>query len=317
MSALLLASCLLCGCGKTGQKEEIGTESKSDITDSDLEAKTAFSADEYYALLESCKEQIEAITDFKPEVVLVLGTGMGDFVEEMETKEVIPYDEIKGWPQATAPQHKGNLVFSSYNGLKVAIMQGRIHYYEGYSMAEVVIPLRVLHLLGADTVILTNSVGFLNKDFKVGDFVCARDHISSFVESPLIGENIDELGERFPGMTKLYDQELQDIVLEIGKELDIPVHSGIYIQVPGPQFEIPAEINVYRKLGADTVGMSSAVEAIAAGHMGMRICDINCVTNMAAGLEEEGFTQESLQSAAEETKERFATLIKGLLDRLL
>ena len=274
------------------------------------------SAEAYYERLLSCKEQIESRSDFKPEVAIVLGSGLGEYADRLEVVETIPYSEIEGWPASTAPGHEGNLVFAKYKDLNIAVMQGRIHYYEGYSMDEVVLPLRVLHLLGAQTCILTNAVGAINAEYHVGDFVCVRDQISSFVPSPLIGENIAELGERFVGMTDAYDKEMQETVLRIGSENDIPVHSGVFLQVTGPQFETPVEIEMYRQLGADTVGMSTAVETIAARHMGMKVCGINCVSNMAAGLEEEGFTHESVTEEVGKSADRFVILINGLLDSL-
>ena len=195
-------------------------------------------------------------------------------------------------------------------------MQGRVHYYEGYSMQEVVLPLRVLHLLGADTAILTNAVGSLNPEFKVGEFVCVEDQISSFVPSPLVGENYDELGSRFVDMTDAFDRDMRDAVLRIGEENGIPVHSGVYLQVTGPQFETPAEIEMYRVLGADTAGMSTAVEVIAARHMGMRVCVINCVSNMAAGMEDADLSHASVEETMEGSSPDLQTLIDGLLDSL-
>lgn len=272
-------------------------------------------AEEYYQRLLSCRDQIREITDFEPDIAIVLGSGMGDYAENGNIVETIPYSSIEGWPTTTVRDHKGNLVFAEYKGLKLAIMQGRVHYYEGYSMDEVVLPLRVLHLLGADTVILTNAVGAINTDYKVGDFVCVNDHISSFVPGPLVGENLDELGNRFPGMTNIYDEEMMQMVLETGAENGITVHTGVFLQVVGPHFESPAEIRMFRALGADTVGMSTAVESIAAAHMGMKICNINNVTNMAAGVEEE-FTADSINESAADSAENFYILMAGLLTKI-
>ena len=304
----------LCGCaGNASQEKEQATAAQTDAAQADT-AQTD-SAQTYYERLVSCKEQIEAISDFKPEIVLVLGTGLGGYVETLDVKAKIPYKDIKGWPVSTAPEHAGNLIFAEYQGVKLAIMQGRIHHYEGYSMEEVVLPIRVLHLLGANTAILTNAVGSLNPDFKVGDFVCVKDHISSFAPSPLIGENIDELGDRFVEMTNAYDQELQDTILKIGKEKDIPVHSGVYLQVTGPQFETPTEIKMYRSLGADTIAMSVCDEVIAARHMGMKVCAINAISNMGAGIEEEGFTQEMIEDNMADNLKRFTVLMNELLSK--
>lgn len=289
----------LCGCAGTATGDD----------------EQASAVQTYSERLESCKEQIAAITDFQPQIVLVLGTGLGDFANTLDIKETIPYADIEGWPIATAPEHAGNLIFAEYQGLKLAVMQGRIHYYEGYTMEEVVMPLRVLHLLGADTAILSNAVGSLNPDFKVGEFVCVKDQISSFIPSPLIGENDEELGERFVEMTNAFDQEMQDTLLKIGQENDIPVHSGVYLEVPGPQFETPAEIEMYRSLGADTIAMSLCDEVIAARQMGMKVCGINVISNMGAGMDE-GFSQDSIEASMKETTEDFQTLIDALLDSL-
>ena len=293
-----------------------GCGTSSEVSDTDGRTVGLTDADAYYARMLSCKEQIEEITDFKPQIVIVLGSGLGDYAEELDVVETISYSDIDGWPVSTAPGHAGKLIFAKYNGLNLAIMKGRVHYYEGYSMDEVVLPLRVLYLMGADTCILTNAVGAINADYHVGDFVCVRDHISSFVPSPLIGENIDELGERFVPLTDVYDKKMQETVLRIGKENNIPVHSGIYLQVLGPQYETPTEIEMYRSLGADTVAMSLAVETIAASHMGMKVCGISCVSNMAAGMEEEGFSHDSIHDTAAKSLGNFKVLINGLLDSL-
>lgn len=305
-AALIFAAFAFCGCVEENIETAVIKEDENGQPDSDA----------YYKRLESCKEQIEKITDFKPEVVIVLGSGLGNYVDETEVVQTIPYSDIKGWPNSTAPNHAGNLVFAKYKGINLAIMQGRVHYYEGYSMDEVVLPLRVLHMLGANTCILTNAVGAINPEYHVGDFVCIRDQISSFVPSPLIGENVEEFGDRFIGMTDAYDKEMQETVLKVGEENNIPVHSGVYLQVTGPQYETPAEIEMYRSLGADTVAMSLAAETIAARHMGMKVCGINCVSNMAAGMEEEGFSHDSVTEEVGKSADNYKILISGLLDSL-
>ncbi len=306
--ATLLAACLvlpLAGCGQP---------SVAPATTSATEGE-GFDAQAYQQRLEHCVEQIRARTDFVPDLVIVLGSGLGDFASNVDVVAEIPYDEIEGFPVATAPTHDGKLVLGTLSGRNVAVMQGRIHYYEGYAMPEVVLPLRVLHLLGANTVILTNSVGSINADYAVGDFMAVEDHISSFVPSPLIGENLDELGPRFVDMTQVYDPELVNLACQLGEERGIAVHRGVFVQVTGPQFETPTEIELYRSLGADTVGMSTAVEAIAARHMGMRVCAINCITNMAAGMQAEVTSDEATQNADKAAAD-FETLILALVDNL-
>ena len=311
ITSLLLLLIFAFGLSSYGASTE-----ESGRTSDDSESKVNTSADAYYERLLGCMEQIEKITDFKPEVVIVLGSGLQEYADKLDVVETISYSDIEGWPISTAPGHVGKLVFAKYKDLNIAIMQGRVHYYEGYSMPEVVLPLRVLHLLGAQTCILTNAVGAINAEYHVGDFICIRDQISSFVPSPLIGENIDELGERFVGMTDAYDKDMRETVLRIGSENGIPIHSGVYLQVTGPQYETPAEIAMYRNLGADTVGMSIAVETIAARHMGMKVCGINCVSNMAAGMEEGGFSHESVTEAVGRSADNLEILLKGLLDSL-
>lgn len=322
-----LLAVLVSGCSGTAKQSspaQKGAEVSDELVeelftyydfDFPMGALAVHDAEEYYQKLLECRDQIREITDFVPEIVIVLGSGLGDYVEELDVVKSIPYSDISGWPHTTVPGHKGNLVFANYKGLKLAVMQGRIHYYEGYSMDEVVAPLRILHLLGANTVILTNAVGAINTDYKVGEFVCVNDHISTFIPSPLLGENVEELGERFPGMVGAYDPEMQKMVLDTGSENGITVHSGVFVQVPGPHFESPAEIRMLRSFGADTVGMSSVVEAIAAVHMGMRVCDINCITNMAAGIEED-FDHNSISDNAKDSSKEFSTLLSGLLDKL-
>lgn len=216
---------------------------------------------------------------------------------------------------STVAGHDGTLIFCEIKGKKVVMMNGRVHYYEGYDIHEVVLPLRVIHLLGANTVILTNAVGAINADYSVGDFVTIKDYISSFVPSPLVGENLDKLGDRFVDMTNAYDEELNDIVDNVAKQNNITVHKGVMVQVAGPQYESPTEIKMYRSLGADTVGMSTVVETIAARHMGMRVCAISCVTNMAAGMQEK-ISHEEVQNSSDDSSENFKTLISGLLDKI-
>ena len=275
-----------------------------------------FEAEAYYDALEICAMQIRELTDFEPEYAVVLGSGLGDFVDQIEIVDEIPYSQISGFPESTAPGHEGTLVFGNYAGKKLVLLKGRIHYYEGYSMYDVVLPIRTMYMLGVKTVILTNAVGAINEDFNVGDFVVVEDHISSFVPSPLIGENIEELGTRFTDMTHVYDEEMREMVIQIGEEEGIPVHSGIYLQTTGPQFETPAEIRMYRGFGADVVGMSAAVEAIAARHMGMKVCSICTVTNMAAGMEDVELSHNDVYKTAEQSFAQFTQLVGTLLERL-
>ena len=277
--------------------------------------QVAFEADDYYARLERCVRQIREKTDFVPDIVLVLGSGLGDYADSVKIVAEIPYSEIEGFPVSTVAGHDGTLIFCEIEGKKVVVMNGRVHYYEGYDIHEVVLPLRVLHLLGAETVVLTNAVGAINADYNVGDFVLNVDYISSFVPSPLTGENIDKLGDRFVDMSNAFDEELNAIVEGVANENKIPVHRGVMVQTAGPQYESPAEIKMYRSLGADTVGMSTVVETIAARHMGMRVCSISCITNMAAGMQEK-ISHEEVQSSSDDASKSFAVLVSGLLKKM-
>lgn len=275
-----------------------------------------FDAERYYQTLLDCVRQIKERTDFIPDTAVVLGSGLGHFVEAMDVAAEIPYGEIEGFPVSTVAGHQGKLVFGEIGGKKVAAMQGRVHYYEGYDVHDVVIPIRVLKLLGAKTAVFTNAVGAINTDYRPGDFVVLSDHISSFIPSPLVGENISQLGERFTPVTDLYDEGLRNLALSIGREKDIRVHSGVFLQVTGPQYETPAEIRMFRMLGADTVGMSTAIEATAAKHMGMRICAINCVTNMAAGINNSVPSHEEVTEIANKAGKDFSTLLRELITRM-
>ena len=240
---------------------------------------------------------------------------MGDYADSVKIISEIPYSDIDGFPVSTVSGHDGTLIFCEIEGKKVAVMNGRVHYYEGYDIHEVVLPLRVIHLLGAETVILTNAVGAINEDYSVDDFVTIVDYISSFVPSPLVGENIDELGDRFVDMTKAYDEELNAIVQNVAEQNNIPIHKGVMLQVTGPQYESPTEIKMYRSLGADTVGMSTVVETIAARHMGMRVCAISCITNLAAGMQEK-ISHDEVKSSSNDSSKSFALLVSGLLAQM-
>lgn len=270
----------------------------------------------YYKRLLGYVEDIRKITDFVPDVAIVLGSGLGNFADNIEVVKTVNYSELEGFPVSTAPGHVGQFIFGKLGDVNVVCMKGRIHYYEGYEMSEVVLPLRVLHLLGAKTVIITNAVGGINENYHVGSFMVSKDCITSFIPSPLRGPNIDELGERFVDVSEIYDPELRKIVLEIGKEEGIEVHEGVLVQVSGPQFETATEIKAYRMMGADCGGMSSAVEAVAARHMGMRIAGISCITNMATGVSKEKLSGEEVIEVANRVSKQFETLIKELIRRM-
>ncbi|GHV48790.1 purine nucleoside phosphorylase [Clostridia bacterium] len=247
---------------------------------------------------------------FRPEVAIVLGSGLGALADEIDVKETLSYSEIEGFPQSTVPGHKGRFVFGYMGGVPVVIMQGRVHYYEGYPISDVVLPTRLMKLMGAKALLLTNAAGGLNFDFKAGDFMLITDQIANFVPCPLIGANFDSLGTRFPDMSGIYPKELQEAVTKAAEELAIPLQKGVYIQLTGPNFESPAEVRMCRNLGADAVGMSTAVEAIAANHAGMKIAGISCIANLACGMTDNPLTHAEVMEASEKAAPKFRELIK-------
>lgn len=269
-----------------------------------------------YEKLKNCYDSVRAKTSFEPKVALVLGSGLGKFAEEIDVVDTISYEEIEGFPMSTVPGHEGRFVFGNVDGVPVVCMQGRVHYYEGYPITDVVLPVRLMAMLGAKYLFLTNASGGINRDFKAGDFMLITDHISSFAPNPLIGENIDEIGTRFPDMSSVYNPILQDIILQVADDFDIEMQKGVYAQLTGPSFESPAEIRMLGKLGVDAVGMSTVVEAIAANHMGMKICAISCVCNLAAGISETPLTHDEVQEAAAKAAPLFKQIVRETIVRI-
>lgn len=255
-------------------------------------------------------KSIESKITTKPDVAIVLGSGLGDFAECIENKSYISYNDIEGFPISTVAGHKGRYVFGNIGNVNVVAMQGRVHHYEGYDMGQVVLPIRLMKLMGAKTLILTNAAGGINFDFKPGDLMMITDQITTFVESPLIGPNIDELGTRFPDMSNVYDFDLQDIMVKTAKKLDIDLKKGVYLQTTGPSYETPAEIKMFRLFGADAVGMSTTCEAMAAKHMGMKIAGVSCITNLAAGMNKVPLSHEEVGETANRIAKQFEMLIK-------
>ncbi len=264
---------------------------------------------EVYQKLVDCCKSVKKITDFKPETALILGSGLGDYAETIKQEAVVDYSAIDGFPVSTVSGHKGRFVFGYIGDIPVVVMQGRVHYYEGYSMSDVVLPARLMGMLGAKNLFLTNAAGGLQDGMQSGDLMLITDQISTFVPSPLIGPNIDELGKRFPDMSTIYDKKLQDVVRGAASDLHIPLKEGVYIQFTGPQYESPAEVRMAKTLGADAVGMSTACEAIAAVHMGMKVCGITCISNMAAGLTKHPLSHAEVQKAADSAAPRFQKLV--------
>ena len=253
---------------------------------------------------------------FKPKAAVVLGSGLGDYGECVDVEAVIPYDEIQDFPKTTVEGHKGRFLFAKVGGTPVVMMQGRIHYYEGYPIQDVVLPIRLMKLMGAEILFLTNAAGGMGEGFGAGDFMMITDHISLTVPSPLIGANIKELGVRFPDMSQVYDKDLQELIRDSAKMLGIPLKEGVYIQLSGPQFETPAEVRMAKMLGADAVGMSTVCEAIAANHMGMKICGISCISNLACGLSDQPLSHKEVQEVGDRVAPDFKRLVTEILSRL-
>lgn len=262
-----------------------------------------------YEKLMRCYEDVRKRTAFVPKVAVVLGSGLGDYAEDIRVEYEIPYSEIEGFPVSTVPGHAGKFIFGYIDQVPVACMKGRVHYYEGYPVSDVVLPVRLLKLMGAEILFLTNAAGGVNTSFHAGDLMLIRDHISAFAPNPLIGPNIDELGPRFPDMSKVYDRELQKLIAGKAKENHIYLQEGVYAQMTGPSYESPAEIRMLRMLGCDAVGMSTVVEAIAANHMGMKICGVSCISNLAAGMSENPLSHKEVQEAADMAAPAFKRLV--------
>lgn len=262
-----------------------------------------------YKKLLKCYESIQKKIDFKPEIALVLGSGLGDYGETINIVATLDYHDIEGFPISTVEGHKGRFIFGYIQGVPVVCMQGRVHYYEGYAMSDVVLPTRLMKMMGARILFLTNAAGGLNFDFHAGDFMMITDHIMTFVPSPLIGENINELGARFPDMSDVYKKDLQDIIRGTANELGIKLQEGVYIQLTGPNYETPAEVRMCRALGADAAGMSTAAEAVAANHMGMKVCGVSCITNLGCGMLDQPLSHAEVQETADRVAVDFKRLI--------
>ncbi len=251
-----------------------------------------------------------------PKIALVLGTGLGDFAERLEDRIEIPYCNIPSFPVSTVKGHKGRFVFGKIADKYVAIMQGRVHYYEGYSMQEVTFPVWVLRAMGVENIIVTNAAGAINESYEPGDLVLLSDHIKLCAESPLRGVGDNEFGERFHDMTKVYSNDLAEIAKDVAYGMEIPLEEGVYAFMAGPQFETPAEVRMLASLGADLVGMSTVPETIVAAHTGMKVLAISCITNYAAGVSLGTISHEDVQRMGEMVKEKFEFLMKGLIERI-
>ena len=253
---------------------------------------------------------------FRPRALLILGSGLGFLGDVVETPTAIPYGDIPHFKASTAPGHKGQLVFGALAGRPVAVMQGRMHHYEGYGYDDVSYAVRVLRLLGCDTLIVTNAAGCVRTDWQAGDLMLITDQIKLFSESPLRGENIPEFGVRFPDASHLYTPRLQKIARDTAADMFITLREGVYFYCYGPQYETPAEVRAVRLLGGDAVGMSTAPEVIAAGHCGMEVLGFTLLSNMAAGILDQPLSEQEVLDAAEAAKDKFSRLVLGCLRKL-
>lgn len=269
-----------------------------------------------YDKLRNCYDSIKGKIPFEPKVALVLGSGLGDYAEQLEIQGTIDYHDIEGFPVSTVPGHKGRFVFARINEVPAVLMQGRVHYYEGYPMSDVVLPVRLMKLMGAEILFLTNAAGGVNYDYGAGDFMLIKDQISCFVPSPLVGPNLEELGPRVPDMSHIYDEDLRDIIRSTALELGIRIQEGVYVQLTGPAYESPHEVKMCRILGGDAVGMSTACEAVAANHMGMKICGISCISNLACGMTDVPLSHKEVQEASDKMAPLFKKLVSESIRKL-
>lgn len=263
-----------------------------------------------------CKKIIREKTDFVPEIAIVLGSGLGNYAEKMEVAAEISYTEIEGFPVSTVAGHDGKFLFGYIGEKAVVMMKGRVHYYEGYEMEDVVLPIRLMKMLGAEILILTNAAGGIDPSYMPGDLMLIEDQIAAFVPSPLRGQNLESLGTRFPDMSNIYDPELKDIAKKVVQKQGVNLKRGVYVQTQGPNYESPAEIKMYAAFGAHAVGMSTACEAVAARHMGMRIVGISCISNMAAGVLDQPLNHLEVQETANKIQSVFEKLISGIVEEI-
>ena len=269
-----------------------------------------------YSRADHAARTIRARIKQQPRVAIVLGSGLGGFAEEFEQAVTIPYQEIPGFVTSTAQGHAGSLVVGVVEQMPLLAMQGRVHYYEGYSLEEVTFPVRTFKLLGIDTLILTNAAGGVDVQLNQGALMVISDHLNLMGVNPLRGPNDERFGPRFPDMSEVYSRELQELVVEEAKEIGVTVRRGIYAALAGPSYETPAEIHMLRSFGADAVGMSTVPEAIVGRHMGMKLLGISCITNMAAGISEQPINHEEVMETGERVRTTFTQLLRRVIKNL-
>lgn len=270
-------------------------------------------------LMEKINETIAYIKDkttLKPTIGLILGSGLGSFAEQLEDTCVIPYSEIPHFVHSTAPGHNGKLVIGRIKNQVICCMQGRFHYYEGYSMQEITYPIRVMKILGIEKLLITNACGALNPTFVPGDLMIVTDHINFMGNNPLIGQNEETFGPRFPDMTHAYDLTIRNIIKNTAKEIDLCIKEGIYISYSGPSFETPAEIKLFQNFGGSVVGMSTVPEVIVANHSNIKVAAISCITNLAAGILDIPLTENEVFEVAQKTGPIFVKLVTKIIEQL-
>ncbi|MDD5932505.1 MAG: purine-nucleoside phosphorylase [Oscillospiraceae bacterium] len=265
---------------------------------------------------ESAQALKEKLGGFQPKVLLILGSGLGFLGDEVENPIVVPYSQVPHMKFSTAPGHKGQFVFGRLGGQDVAVMQGRLHTYEGWSFADVSYPVRVLRLLGADTLLVTNAAGAVNEHFSAGDIMLITDHIKLFGVSPLCGPNVEAFGPRFPDVSHVFTPRLQEVARKAAASLDLGLREGVYMYFPGPQFETPAEVRMARILGADAVGMSTVPECIVAAHCSMQVLGLTLCTNMAAGILPQPLSGEEVMEIAARSSQKFSALVRACLETM-
>ncbi|GAA0743401.1 purine-nucleoside phosphorylase [Clostridium oceanicum] len=269
--------------------------------------------------LEKLKESADFVKSKikkQPEIGAILGSGLGDLANEIEEKTIVKYSDIPNMPVSTVKGHAGQFVFGKLNGKDVVMMQGRVHYYEGNKMQDVVLPLHIMRSLGVSKIIVTNAAGGVNENFEPGDLMIINDHINFAFDNPLMGKNNDEIGPRFPDMSEAYNKDLIKLAENEASKLDIRVKKGVYAMMTGPTYETPAEIRMLRVLGADAVGMSTVPEVIAANHAGIKVLGISCITNMAAGILAQPLNHKEVIETSNKVRSKFISLVRSIIKEI-
>ncbi|MGY3716383.1 purine-nucleoside phosphorylase [Sutcliffiella cohnii] len=266
--------------------------------------------------IQNSANYIKSKIGVNPKIGLILGSGLGVLAEEINNATTIPYSEIPDFPVSTVEGHAGQLVIGELEGKTVVAMQGRFHFYEGYSMEKVTFPVRVMKLLGVEQLIVTNAAGGVNESFNAGDLMLITDHLNMMGTNPLIGPNDSNFGDRFPDMSTAYCKELRSVAKGVANKLNIPLQEGVYAGNTGPTYETPAEVRMLRTLGADAVGMSTVPEVIVARHSGLKVLGISCISNMAAGILDQPLTHDEVMETTEKVRENFLSFVKSIIQEM-